>query len=252
MRRVRTRGVRRNMSWLVLGARIMKLSGLHPSIQKVASGATRRGMKWYAYRMIEEDKYRNRKPAGQFLWIPKANLIGHVSIAEPGSGGFLGYDKPTYHSVSWDRPHPLARNIKEVWDVHQWGTYRKGKIRRHGGGKDDVSNAPEFAHWLEAREVAEREGRTITPYRQWQEEMSEPFHSTWLRTWKTSKGRPARNPRITIQFYRDRKGVIRAWGTGMQSRLPDRHVLLVDYKHGGIFDTWKSGGGRNFELVKHL
>jgi len=65
-------------------------------------------------------------------------------------------------------------------------------------------------------------------------------------------GRAAKNPRVTIQFYRDRNGVIRRWGTGVKSSLPDRRVLLVDYKHGGIFDTWKSGDERNFDLVKRL
>lgn len=181
------RGARRNMSWLERGSRIMKLDRLHPSIQNVARGASRRKLKWVAYRVIEVDKYGNRKPEGQFLWIPKANLIGHVSIAPPGSGGFLGRDKPFYHAVHWHRPHPLARNIDEIWDVFNWGTYRKGKIRRYGSLSP--SSAPEFAHWLEAREVAEREGRKIAPWREWQKEMSEPFHQTWLMH-RHSKGNP--------------------------------------------------------------
>lgn len=178
MKRVKTRGVRRNMSWLELGSRIMKLDGLHEVIRNVARGATRRGMKWYAYRMTEVNKYGGRQTWGQFIWVPKARLIGHLEVAPPGSGGFIGHGKPVYHSVRWERPHPLARTIKEVWDAHIWGTYHKGKIRRYGGA---LSVAPEFAHWLEAREVAEREGRKIQPYKEWRDEMSEPFHSTWWR-----------------------------------------------------------------------
>lgn len=351
------RGARRNMSWMELGSRIMKLDSLHEAIRNVARGATRRGLKWYAYRMIEVNKYGGRQPYGQFIWIPKANLIGHLSVAPPGSGGFLGRDKPFYHSVHWERPHPLARNIKEVWDVHNWGTYRKGRIRRYSSEVPSLSpsQSPEFAHWLEAREVAEREGRKIAPFREWQKEKSDAFHEAWLGQHLTVTGRaesfrrhprlnpgaaklrfkhlavgdtfifgserdprfltsgmakgpwikrgareyehvddvgkapekkrygafriivgsinadvirvqpPARNRgwrvrrsarrnpgRITIQFYRDTNGVIRRWGTAQKASLPDRHVLLVDYKHGGIFDTWKQSGERNFELVKLL
>ena len=66
------------------------------------------------------------------------------------------------------------------------------------------------------------------------------------------RSHPQRTPRITIQFYRDKNGVIRGWNTGAKASLPARHVLLVDYRHGGIFDTWKSGGGRNYDLVKRL
>ncbi len=188
------RGVRRNMSWLELGSKITKLDLLHPAIQSVARGALRRGLKWHAYRMVEVNKYGGRQQYGQFLWVPKANLIGHLEVAPPGSGGFIGHGpKPVPHALRWERPHPLARNIKEVWNAHQWGTYQKGRIRRYGGS---LSSGPEFAHWLEAREAAEREGRTIPPYREWSKEMSEPFHSVWWREGWTSKGRPpARNPR---------------------------------------------------------
>lgn len=178
MTRDRTRGVRRNMSWMELGTRIMKVDLLHPSIQNVARGATKRGLKWQAYRLVEVNKYGGRQPYGQWLWVPKANLIGRVDVAPPGSGGFIGRgDKPYYHSVSWARPHPLARNLKEVWRAYNWGTYQRGKIRRYGGS---ISSAPEFAHWLEAREVATREGRTIASYDEWSKAMSEPFHATWL------------------------------------------------------------------------
>jgi hypothetical protein len=349
--------VRKNMSWLELGSRIMKLDKLHSTIQNVARGAIRRGMKWFAYRVTEVDKYGGRQPYGQWLWIPKANLIGHVSIAPPGSGGFItGQGSKTIpFSVSWSRPHPLARTVKEIWYAYNWGHSRRGKLQRYGSR--DISLAPGYEHWLEAREIAKREGRTIAPWDKWRSEMSEPFHSTWWRQgedfrhrraglerthWKArsnsrnpgprlrfkdlsvgevfifasqrdprfltsgmakgpwikrstreyehvddvgkpvaqkrygafriivgsvnadvirvqnsarNKGRIStsrRNPRITIQFYRDRNGVIRKWGTGSKASLPDRHVLLVDYKHGGIFDTWKKGGGRNFDLVKAL
>jgi hypothetical protein len=184
------RGARRNMSWLELGSRIMKLDSLHEAIRNVAWGASKRGLKWYAYRMTEVNKYGGRQPWGQFLWVPKAKLIGHLEVAPPGSGGFIGCGKPFYHSLRWDRPHPLARNIKEVWHAHNWGTYQKGKIR--GYGFAGPSNSPEFAHWLEAREVAQREGRKIAPYEEWSKEMSEPFHSTWWRAGHSSKGNPFR------------------------------------------------------------
>jgi hypothetical protein len=291
------------MSWLELGSRIMKLDSLHPTIQNVARGALRRGLKWQAYRMIEVNKGGQRQPYGQWLWVPKANLIGRVDIAPPGSGGFIRAKGPNVeYSVQWSRSHPLARNLKEVWHAYNWGHSRRGKLERYGGR--DVWNSPSYEHWLEAREVADREGRKISSWDQWSREMSEPFHSTWWREFRTSKGRsPGQNPRrrcdgckrattvhqrmdwpgvrtssgklrapwycsrcvpvrkargarrnplITIQFYRDRSGVIRQWGTGTKASLPDRHVLLVDYKHGGIFDTWKGGGERHYEVVKHL
>lgn len=197
MKRVRMRGVRPNMSWLELGTRIMKVDLLHPSIQNVARGATRRGLKWQAYRISEVSKYGGRQDYGQWLWVPKANLIGHVSIAPPGSGGFIGKgDKPYYHAVKWSRAHPLARTLKEVWHAYHWGTYERGKIRRYGSS---ISSAPEFAHWLEAREAATREGRTIAPYKEWSAEMSEPFHATWLRARRNPKRRSTR--RNPVRLY---------------------------------------------------
>lgn len=314
MRKVRMRGVRRNMSWFELGSRVMKIDNLHPTIQNVARGATRRGMKWFAYRLVEVDKYGHRTPYGQWLWVPKANLIGRVDVAPPDSGGFIRAKGPNIqYAVSWERGHPLARNVKEVWEAYNWGHSRRGKLQRYSG---DVSIAASYEHWLEAREVAKREGRTIAPWDQWRSEMSEPFHSTWWRqgedfrhrraglertNWKvrSNRGRPAgqnprrrcdgckrattvhqrmdwpavrtpsgklrapwycsrcvkvrKNPgRITIQYFRDREGVIRHWDTGAKSKLPDRHVLLVDYRHGGIFDTWMEDGARSFQLVKVL
>ena len=357
--------VRKNMSWFELGSKITKLEKLHPTIQNVARGALKRGMKWIAYRLVEVDKYGHRQPYGQWLLVPKANLIGRVDVAPPGSGGFITGpgNKTIPFSVSWARPHPLARDIKEVWHAYNWGHSRRGKLERYGSR--DVSNAPHYEHWLEAREVARREGRTIASYDKWSSEMSEPFHSTWWRqgedfrhrraglertNWKArsnrgrraprgvrrnpvrrlrfkdlsvgevfvfgsehdprfltsgmakgpwikrstreyehvndvgkpvaqkrygafriivgsinadvirsqttarNKGRRARmNPgRIVIRFYRDRTGVIRHWGTGTKGTLPKNHVLLVDYKHGGIFDTWMTGKGRNFDFVKAL
>jgi hypothetical protein len=297
MRKVKTHGVRRNMSWLELGSRIMKIDLLHRTIQNVARGAGRRGMKWFAYRLTEVDKYGGRQPYGQWLWIPKANLIGHVSIAPPGSGGFIQASGPNLqYVVQWERGHPLARTVKEVWHAYHWGHSRRGRLQRYGGG--DVSNAPLYEHWLEAREVAKREGRTIPSWDEWSKEMSGPFHHAWWARGRTSKGNCGKNPgrrcdgckrattvhqrmdwpavrtpsgklrapwycsrcvkvrknpgRITIQYYRDRSGVIRHWGTGAKGTLPDRHVLLVDYKHGGIFDTWMEDGARTFELVKVL
>jgi hypothetical protein len=228
------RGVRKNMSWLVLGKRIMKLEKLHHTIQNVVRGALKRGLKWQAYNIIEEDKYRHRQPYGQWLWIPKAGLIGHVSIAPPGSGGFIGRDKPYYHSVRWSRAHPLARDLKEVWRAYNWGTYERGKIRRYGG---TLSSAPEFAHWLEAREVAKREGRSIASYDEWSKEMSGPFHSAWLRARRNPKGRhPRRNagfPKMSYQPY----------GTKVVTTRPVRwHGLHIPMGTTGKIERMLEGG----------
>jgi hypothetical protein len=186
--------VRKNMSWLELGSRIMKVDLLHPTIQNVARGATRRGMKWFAYRMTEVDKYGGRQPYGQWIWIPKANLIGHVDVAPPGSGGFIRAKGPNVqYAVQWERGHPLARNVKEVWHAYHWGHSRRGKLQRYGGS--DVLNSPMYEHWLEAREIAKREGRTIQPWDKWRSEMSEPFHHAWWARGRTSKGNPGRGRR---------------------------------------------------------
>jgi hypothetical protein len=213
------------MSWLELGPRIMKLDRLHEAIRNVARGATKRGLKWYAYRMIEVNKYGGRQPYGQFLWVPKANLIGHLEVAPPGSGGFVGHgDKPISHAVSWDRPHPLARDIKEVWDAHQWGDFRRGKLRRYG--RTDLSNSAQISHWLEAREVAEREGRSIKPFREWRDEMSEPFHSAWWRASQRSKGNPGR------------RGPARRDGCGRRATLQQRVDWPAVRRGGKLRAPW--------------
>lgn len=179
-RKVKTRGVRHNMSWMELGTRITKIALLHPILRTKAEAALKRGLKWQAYRLVEVNKYGGRQQYGQWLWIPATGLIGNLDIAPKGSGGFFGAGRSiVHHAVSWGRAHPLARGIKEVWHAFNWGHSRRGKMSRYGG--QDIVNSPNYEHWLEAREVAEREGRTIKSWDAWRSDMSSEFHEPWLR-----------------------------------------------------------------------
>lgn len=196
------RRYRKNLSWLILGKRINRAVDLHPILARKVAAARKRGLHWQAYRMVEEDKYRGRKPAGQWLWIPKARIIGHLELPAPGDT-FVGGKQ---HSITWSRAHPLARNLKEVWFQHQWGHSRRGKMERWG--PEDFGPTPYYEHWLEAREVAEREGRKMPPFKKWRARLGEEWHWTWYRG-----TRSARTPRPNAP---------RGWDNPKASRLAHR------------------------------
>lgn len=230
------------MSWLILGGRITKIDALHPVLQRVARAALKRGLRWQAYHLVEEDKYRNKRPAGQWLWVPKARIIGHLEL--PSFGTFEGGRK---YAIRWSRSHPLARSLKEVWQIHQWGDPQLRRWARRRGPRTPYP-APSYEHWLEAREVAEREGRTIAPFEKWREELSSAWHWDWyqsgsslLRRQRTSTNPRRRKPGRLVGYVRvySARVVTASLKKSIACLKRARLRFHVDFNHvAGRFELW--------------
>src|ERR1700687_205025 len=244
MKRVRMRGVRRNMSWTEIGTAVKRVATLPPKFQALIAPACKRGHKWYAALYIRADKGGAKRQFGYALWIPKPEILAYST-----TGLFVGesHEKTVFR---YARSHPLARTLKEAHHADVFSDWKRKGFRSHG--------YPTFVHWLEYREIRKRAGKGSHGFEFWRAGMARRWRDPMSRrgwpkypgaVYKTAHSNPGR---ITIQYYRGRSGVIRHWGTGAKGTLPARHVLLVDYKHGGIFDTWMEDGARSWQLVKHL
>lgn len=193
------RSARSNLSWQQLG-RKLRFQSLWPTLQKVVKAARQRRLKWEAFRLIEADKYGNRKPIGQWMWIPKTRVIVEVV-----RGHFIGAGgRPvgrvvngTREIIHRERVHPLARTAKEAFDAVKWGDWRRGKRRRWGGTR--MTPGPQYTDWLEAREWAQREGRKIAPFDKWRSDISERWHWEWYRS-SVQRGHPAAGTRYAAPY----------------------------------------------------
>lgn len=252
---------RTNLSWLVLGRRITKVDALHGKIAPKARAAAARGMKWRAYRTVEEDKHGHRRPWGQWLWIPKAGVVGHLELP-PSGGTFVGGER---YALRWRKAHPLARSAREVFDqLAQWTG--AGEWRRTRKGRRAFEHpAPTYDHWLEAREAAEREGRKILPYRQWRDEVSEAWHWRWYQAGgeRRREAGTAVNPRRwrtpgysgpALRYFTlwDRRRQLFSAATGKRVEWPKGTVRFLAYLKGGeqaVFESSPSHGERGYRVA---
>lgn len=170
MKRVRTRGVRHNMSWTEVGAAVRKPELLPPKFQALVAAARKRGHKWYAAHYVRADKGGGRRRIGFIVWIPKPGILGFSQ-----TGLFVG-ETEEKTAFRFERSHPLARTLKEAHHVSVFTDWKRKGFRSHG--------RPTFAHWLEYREIRERAGKKAHGYEFWRKGMERRWHSGPFRGWR--------------------------------------------------------------------
>jgi hypothetical protein len=190
------RGVRHNMSWTEIGSAVKQVSLLPEKFQRIVAAARKRGHKWFASRYIRGDKGGAKRQIGYAIWIPKAEILGFSQ-----TGIFVGETKEKT-AFRFVRSHPLARTLKEAHHADVFTDWKRKGFRSHG--------YPNFAHWLEYRDIREREKKSVHNFNAWQGVMSRRWrdpmgHRAWPKypgmVQKPAYYNPNRNVRTELVLW---------------------------------------------------